>query len=100
MIRPSLTQLDLGRNKLTELDAAISEWPRLHLPPCRAEIAECARWNPVLTKAFLYENSLDGPSDALRETEDGTLFARAKVSLPELHLPLLTDLWVPSPNLL
>jgi len=53
---PSLTQLDLGRNKLTELDAAISEW------------------NPVLTKAFLYENSL--------------------VSLPELHLPLLTDLWV------
>eukprot|EP00439_Symbiodinium_sp_Y106_P068010 s826_g11.t1 len=52
---PSLTQLDLGRNKLTELDAAISEW------------------NPVLTKAFLYENSL--------------------VSLPELHLPLLTDLW-------
>lgn len=53
---PSLTQLDLGRNKLTELDAAISEW------------------NPVLTKAFLYENSL--------------------ASLPELHLPLLTDLWV------
>ncbi|CAE7151700.1 CNGA3 [Symbiodinium necroappetens] len=52
---PSLTQLDLGRNKLTELDAAISEW------------------NPVLTKAFLYENSL--------------------ASLPELHLPLLTDLW-------
>ncbi|CAE7321846.1 inlI [Symbiodinium natans] len=53
---PSLTQLDLGRNKLTELDSAISEW------------------NPVLTKAFLYENCL--------------------ASLPELHLPLLTDLWV------
>lgn len=52
---PSLTQLDLGRNKLTELD-------------------DISEWTPLLQKAFLYENRL--------------------ASLPELHLPLLTDLWV------
>ncbi|CAK9038289.1 unnamed protein product, partial [Durusdinium trenchii] len=51
---PSLIQLDLGRNKLTELD-------------------QISEWNPLLTKIFLYENRL--------------------ASLPELHLPLLTDLW-------
>eukprot|EP00931_Biecheleriopsis_adriatica_P054965 TRINITY_DN32402_c0_g1_i1.p1 TRINITY_DN32402_c0_g1~~TRINITY_DN32402_c0_g1_i1.p1 ORF type:complete len:1556 (-),score=382.55 TRINITY_DN32402_c0_g1_i1:157-4824(-) len=53
---PSLTELDLGRNKLTELDPRISEW------------------NPLLVKIFLYENRL--------------------ASLPEMRLPLLTDLWV------
>jgi len=52
---PGLTQLDLGRNKLTELD-------------------DISEWTPLLMKVFLYENRL--------------------VSLPELHLPLLTDLWV------
>lgn len=37
---PSLTELDLGRNQLTELDPAISEW------------------NPLLVKVYLYENHL------------------------------------------
>ncbi|CAL1162937.1 unnamed protein product [Cladocopium goreaui] len=36
---PSLTQLDLGRNKLTELD-------------------DISEWTPLLQKAFLYENRL------------------------------------------
>eukprot|EP00930_Biecheleria_cincta_P037829 TRINITY_DN259_c0_g1_i1.p1 TRINITY_DN259_c0_g1~~TRINITY_DN259_c0_g1_i1.p1 ORF type:complete len:1610 (+),score=327.67 TRINITY_DN259_c0_g1_i1:120-4949(+) len=53
---PSLTELDLGRNKLTDLDPQISEW------------------NPLLVKVFLYENRL--------------------TSLPQLRLPLLTDLWI------
>lgn len=57
---PSLIQLDLGRNKLTELD-------------------QISEWNPLLTKIFLYENRL--------------------ASLPELHLPLLTDLWVDNNHL-
>lgn len=52
---PGLSQLDLGRNRLTELE-------------------DISEWTPLLMKVFLYENRL--------------------VSLPELHLPLLTDLWV------
>eukprot|EP00434_Breviolum_minutum_P015968 symbB.v1.2.014076.t1/scaffold1011.1/size144341/6 len=51
---PGLSQLDLGRNRLTELE-------------------DISEWTPLLMKVFLYENRL--------------------VSLPELHLPLLTDLW-------
>lgn len=57
---PGLTQLDLGRNKLMELD-------------------DISEWTPLLMKVFLYENRL--------------------VSLPELHLPLLTDLWVDNNHL-
>lgn len=51
---PSLTFLDLGRNRLSELSAEISQW------------------TPLLAKLYLYENRL--------------------ARLPELRLPLLTDL--------
>ena len=75
--RPNLTQLDLGRNKLTELDN-ISEW------------------TPLLQKAFLYENRLVRPprSGSLVGLVSSGVGWKTKASLPELHLPLLTDLWV------
>lgn len=92
-----LRVLDLSKNRLTSVQLSAPVLAKLVLYRNAIDSTSCLRQLPSLTQLDLGRNKLTELDDISEWTpllQKAFLYENRLVSLPELHLPLLTDLWV------